>query len=69
MVDMAMLLGAKNKTRVETEMWEVLAFETIIANATHDPQIGEENSYYVTLSNENEASLTVRSFSFLPNSY
>ena len=50
MVDTAMLLGAKNKSQVETEMWDVIALEAQIAHATHDPQMGEKKqSWYLYL--------------------
>ena len=50
MVDNAMLFGAKNKTQVEAEMWDVIALEAQIAHATHDPQMGEKKqSWYLYL--------------------
>lgn len=50
MVDTAILLGAKNKTQVEIEMWDVIALEAQIAHATHDPQMGEKKqSWYLYL--------------------
>ncbi len=50
MVDTALLLGAKNKSQVEAEMWDVIALEAQIAHATHDPQMGEKKqSWYLFL--------------------
>ncbi|CAG2170556.1 unnamed protein product [Oppiella nova] len=50
MVDTAMLLGADNKTRVKDEMWDVIALEAQIAQATHDPAHGEKKqSWYLHL--------------------
>ena len=39
MVDMALALGAKNKTRVEQEMRDVIKFETQLANVSQATEI------------------------------
>lgn len=50
MVDTALLMGATNRTRVEAEMWDVVALEAQIAHATHDPMLGEKKqSWYLFL--------------------
>lgn len=50
MVDTAMLMGAQNRSQVETEMWDVITLEAQIAHATHDPMLGEKKqSWYLYL--------------------
>lgn len=39
MVDMAVALGAKNRTRVEREMLDVIKFETRLANVSRAAEI------------------------------
>ncbi|XP_054157418.1 neprilysin-2-like isoform X2 [Oppia nitens] len=50
MVDTAILMGAQNRTRIDEEMWDVVALEAQIAEATHDPAQGEKKqSWYLHL--------------------